>query len=373
MSRRVVAEEMEQALAKEEGNPAKAGFLSTGSTLWNLALSDRVNGGWGLGKIHRLVGGPASGKTFAAWTAFAEAIHDPYFDPYELHYRDIERAFQIGTFLFSKDAKKIARILPRLEDGKGKPVLGTWDGVPETIQDWRVDLDHLYKRDKAFIFALDSFDGLDSLEERARAAKANKAIEEEKKSKEGGFRTEKAVHGGLILRTAASQVARNNSLLLIVSQTRDNVGVMFGDSETTSGGNAPEFYSTTSSWLKVKKRIIKRENDVGVHVQVKVKKNKQTGKLRQIPLSIFYDYGINDLMSMIRWLVMEGFWEGPKDVEENSKIDPRGDFPEGKLIDIMRTIAQDSVLVNKLKSVVQDCWWEIEKEIATDLPSKYGE
>jgi RecA/RadA recombinase len=366
-----LAEEMRDAVSPAPATDTR--YLSTGSTLWNLALSDNIDGGWSLGTIHRFIGGPASGKTFAVWSAFAEALHTPFFDDYDLHYRDIERAFKIASFLFSKDPDKVNRILTRLVDAKEKNILATPDGVPETIQDWRLDMDHIYKKNKPFICALDTLDALDSLEERARIGKANLAIENERKSKEGGFRTEKAVHAGVILRTAASKVAENDSILIVVSQTRDNVGVMFGSKETTSGGNAPEFYATTSTWLHVKRAIKKKDTQVGVEVRVQVKKNKQTGKVREVEFPILVDYGINDIQSMVSWMVREEFWGGSKELSESSKIDTGGDFkPDNMAMEkLVFHIASDRQRVRALKQIVGESWAMIEKEIATKLPPKY--
>lgn len=345
-------------------------YLPTGSTLWNLALSDDPFGGLQLAHIHRFCGGPSSGKTFALWTSLAEALHSPEFSQYEAHYRDIERSFTIARSLFGE---KIARVIFE------NPEMRTYDNVPVTIQDWRVDLHQLYERNKPFIYGLDSFDALDSIQSQERLKKADRAIEKGNKPNEGGYKTEKAEQASVIFREAASAVKKNNSILLIVSQKRDKIDAGFWEEkETTSGGNAPEHYSHTTTWFRQLFPITKEVNDskyeIGVMAEVEVRKNKQTGKKRSVRFPIYYSYGIDDIGSMIDWMVAEGFWAGAKKLQATSKIDTRGDFIEGTKKVLIGHIEENN-LEDKLRGIVGECWAQVEAEVAkalSDRKPRYG-
>jgi hypothetical protein len=81
-------------------------YLSTGSTLLNLACSGKVSGGFIKGHYYHFVGDSSSGKTFLCLTCLAEAAINPHFDDYQLIHDDAENGslFDFGKFFGPKMA-----------------------------------------------------------------------------------------------------------------------------------------------------------------------------------------------------------------------------------------------------------------------------
>ena len=76
------------------------------------------------------------------------------------------------------------------------------------------------------------------------------------------------------LRKLTSSVARSNTLIVFINQIRMKIGVMFGNPETTTGGNALKFYSSVRMEIRRIGAIKDKDDVVGNHTRVKVVKNK---------------------------------------------------------------------------------------------------
>ena len=121
-------------------------------------------------------------------------------------------------------------------------------------------------------------------------------------------------------------------------------------------------------WLAVKNHIKRAGREVGVNVIVKVSKNKVTGKQRQIEFPIYFDYGIDDYLSCINFLLEEKVW-----TKTGGKINTRGliskELNEDDLIDEII----EKRKYNNLIEIVANRWALIEKKIATKRKPKYEE
>jgi len=105
--------------------------------------------------------------------------------------------------------------------------------------------------------------------------------------------------------------------VLFVDQTRENVGVVFGDKYTTSGGKALGFYASTRVMCTVGGKVKnKAGNPIGVDIKFVVKKNKIAPPFRQGVLRIVFDYGIDDIASNLLWLEANE----PKEFEALAKV-----------------------------------------------------
>jgi recombination protein RecA len=313
-------------------------FLSTGSTLLNLALSDNPRGGFKAGKLANIIGDSSAGKTFLLWSIFAEAANNKQFGKYDLFYDETEAAFEFNVeTLFGQTTEKRVIIptdnLTLLED--------YFDLTMER-----------FKSKKSFVSGLDSFDGLSC------------EAEMERDIREGSYKMEKAKLSGEVMRKIVGKVEGSDSFIFVLSQTRDKIGVTFGSKKTRSGGKALEFYSSYIMWLAIKEHIKRSGRDVGINVLVKISKNKYTGKLRRVEFPIYFDYGIDDISSMIEFLLEEKVWK-----KEGRKINTAGFCETVDMGDLVNYCDSNK---EALIDITTEKWFSIEDAIKTERPKKYG-
>lgn len=270
-------------------------YLSTSVPLLDYYLSDTYPGGFKMGKIANIIGDSSSGKSLLVLTMLAEAANNPQFEDYELIYDDAEVALEFDIEkMFGKNLMHRMRKPKSPKKGDG--------GQSESVEELYQNLLSWLEKPKPIIYIVDSLDSIKTKEDDVRACAFR-----DKGAADGSYSMGKPKLMSEMLRVLTNKVAKNNSFVGIVSQVRDKIGVTFGPKKTRTGGRALEFYCSYVLWLNHIKELtapIKGLNvSIGNETQIKIKKNKGTGKRRDAIIDIYYDYGIDGMRPALDFLI----------------------------------------------------------------------
>ena len=334
-------------------------FLSTGSTMLNLACTGHPDRGFIKGKYYFIVGDSISGKTFLSLTCLAEASINSNFDNYRFIYDDTEGGAMMDIKKFF--GEKVSKRMESPNWLHNRPLCST------TIEDFYYNVDDAIKDGRPFIYILDSMDGLSSEVEGSKFDKTKKA---HRKGKEeaGSYGDGKAKFNSANLRRLLAPLKKSKSILIIINQTRDNIGFGF-EKKTRSGGRALKFYACLEIWSSVFKKITKTVRDkkrqLGTHCKIQIKKNRITGREQTIFLPIYYSMGIDDIGYCIDYLLAENYWTIKKSIIKAEDFD----F-EGSRKKLIQLIEKDG-MEKDLKMIVWDVWKEIDEACKVERKKKY--
>lgn len=333
--------------------------IPSSSTLLNLACSEDTDSAWAVGGMINIVGDSSSGKSILALSCLAECCHHPDFKDYRIIYDDAENASAFDlSYLFGATLER--KIESPEYDENGLPL------PSQFIEDFHCNIMDALEQGDPFIYVIDSFDALDTEMDAEKIEEMRKARKKKKKIA-GSYGMSKAKKASELFRNICSHLKKTKSVLIVISQTRDNINPMSFEKKTRSGGNALRFFALHEIWLG-KGQALKgkgQKHIIGHQVVAKIKKNKLTGKVRTVTLFVYYDYGVDDISANIDFLVKEGAWkQGGSSVKA----------PNLGLTGLRKTVIRDienRKLEPKVRAEVGTLWHEIEEQLKLNRKPKY--
>jgi hypothetical protein len=216
-------------------------------------------------------------------------------------------------------------------------------------------------------------DCLDSKYAEEKFSEAVKAYRKDEKPK-GDYGDNKAKINSRNLRRVISRLRETGSILIIVNQTRDNIGAgLFESKKTRSGGHALTFYATVEIWSsiggKLQRTVKGKKRQTGVEARVWIKKNRLTGRNRTVRVPILYSSGIDDVGSCVDYLIHEGHWKQTK----QGIITATGLGPEKKLRrDKLLKDIEARGMEEDLRYLTAQVWGDIEDACDSKRKQRYG-
>lgn len=111
------------------------------------------------------------------------------------------------------------------------------------------------------------------------------------------------------LRKLTGSISKSQTTVIFINQIRMKIGVMFGNPETTTGGNALKFYSSVRLDIRRTGAITEGEEVIGNKTTVKVVKNKMAAPFKKVEFDILYGEGINRVADLLEYASTKGIVE----------------------------------------------------------------
>lgn len=252
-------------------------WISTGSSILDLAISNRKNGGLPVGRITELTGLEASGKSLLAAHVLANT----------------QKAGGLAVYIDTENAmnEEFARCIG-IDVSKMLYIqLETVEDIFEVIENIITKVRESNK-DRLVTIVVDS------------VAAATTKVEQSDDFDQTGWATQKAIILSKAMRKITQMIGRQRVCLVFTNQLRVKLGAMFGDPYTTSGGKAIGFHASCRLRLKaagqIKIKVGGKDQVVGIKTKAQVVKNRMGPPLRTAEFNILFDSGVDDYGSWLQ-------------------------------------------------------------------------
>jgi len=248
-------------------------FISTGSTMLDLAIANKPDGGIAVGRITEINGLESSGKSLIGAHILAET----------------QKKGGVAVYIDTENAvsEEFLKVLGIDTSQLLYLQLQTVEEIFQAIEDIVLKVREAEK-DRLVTILVDSL------------AAASTQVEIDADFEKDGWATSKAIIISKAMRKITQLIGRQRIALVFTNQLRAKLGVMFGDPWTTSGGKALPFHASTRIRLKNKGRITDtKKNVLGMTILAQVVKNRLGPPLRHAEFPLYFESGIDDIGS---WL-----------------------------------------------------------------------
>lgn len=246
-------------------------WISTGSSMLDLAISNRKYGGIPVGRICEITGLEASGKSLLSGHILANTQKKGglavFIDTENACNEDFLKAIGVNV----KDMLYIQ--------------LDTIEDIFEVIENITAKVRESSK-DRMVTIVVDS------------VAAATTRVEQEADYSKDGWATSKAIVLSKAMRKITQMMGRQKITVVFTNQLRVKLGAMFGDPYTTSGGKALGFHASCRLRLQaagqIKAKVDGKDQVIGIKTKAKIIKNRMGPPLRVAEFDIYFDSGVDD-------------------------------------------------------------------------------
>jgi len=254
-------------------------WISTGSSMLDIAIANRPHGGIPVGRITEITGMEASGKSLVAAQILANTQKKGGLAVFIDTENAVNEEFLECLGINTKELLYIQ--LETVED--------IFEVIENIISKVRES-----DKDRLVTIVVDS------------VAAATTRVEQEADYSKDGWSTGKAIVISKAMRKCTNMIGRQRIALIFTNQLRQKLGVMFGDPWTTSGGKALQFHASCRLRLKaagqIKAKVNGKDQVVGIKTKCIVVKNRMGPPLRTSEFDIYFESGIDDLGGWLRIL-----------------------------------------------------------------------
>ena len=269
-------------------------WISSGCSMLDLAVSNRPNGGFPVGRITEITGLEASGKSLLAAHALAET----------------QKKGGLAVYIDTESATS-SEFLTAIGVDIKTMLYVPMETIEEIFETIETIVENVRKSDKDRLVTIvvDSVMG------------ASTKIEMSAEYDKDGYATSKSIILSKAMRKVTNWIARERICLIFTNQLRTKLGVSFGDPWTTSGGKAIPFHASVRLRLKSVGQIKIKDSIVGIKTRVTVVKNRMGPPLRSIDYDIYFESGIDNyggwltIMKDYKMVTQAGAWYTYEDID----------------------------------------------------------